>query len=339
MRVSCLAICLLFCALLFVACGGDQQASTDSKSDAEIAAAIKAKARLRQEQRDTQEREAQKAKARATMKVSGADSLPAGSAEIDGNGSSGASSGLLSAADRASFERLGAQLAGEEGVAVAPLGAQTSVSSAGGLRTGVAWSTAKVPVAMAVISSGGASSQQANLRQAITASDNAAAERLWTSLGGGATAAAAATRQLRAAGDDHTQIQAQRLRAGYTAFGQTAWSLDDQARFMAGLACTKAGPDVLSLMNEVVAGQRWGLGSTGLPAQFKPGWGPGVSPGSGDGWLDRQMGIITIGGKPIAVAMATTAGDHGSGTQNLSAIATWVAKHVDARSAPRRASC
>ncbi|MGH2916988.1 MAG: hypothetical protein ACRDLS_00065, partial [Solirubrobacteraceae bacterium] len=69
------------------------------------------------------------------------------------------------------------------------------------------------------------------------------------------------------------------------------------------------------------------------------GWGPGISPGSADGWLDRQMGVMTIDGRPIAVSMATTAGDHGTGTQNLTAIANWVATHVDASAAPRRATC
>ena len=334
-----IALIVVLATVTIAACGADDKASRDgSQTDAELAASIRAKAKLRQEERKHQEREA--AQEKEKLAVSGADSLPAGSAEIDGTASSGSSSGtLLSAADRSSFEQLGAQLPGEEGIAVAGLGSNQPVSRAGSLRTGVAWSTAKVPVAMAVIASGRASPQQANLTQAITASDNAAAERLWTSLGSGANAAAAATEQLRAAGDDQTQIQAQRLRSGYTAFGQTAWALDDQARFMAGLTCAKAGADVLSLMNQVVAGQRWGLGSTGRPAQFKAGWGPGISPGSGDGWLDRQMGVMTIDGKPIAVAMATSASDHATGTQNLTAIAKWVATHVDASSAPRKAAC
>jgi hypothetical protein len=81
------------------------------------------------------------------------------------------------------------------------------------------------------------------------------------------------------------------------------------------------------------------LGSTGKPAQFKAGWGPGVTAGAGDGWLDRQMGVMTIGGRPIAVAIATTAADHGTGTRNLTAIARWVATHVDVAQAPREPRC
>ena len=51
------------------------------------------------------------------------------------------------------------------------------------------------------------------------------------------------------------------------------------------------------------------------------------------------MGIIEIAGKPIAVAIATTAGDHEAGTRSLTAIATWVKRNVDARSAPRQTTC
>jgi len=190
---------------------------------------------------------------------------------------------------------------------------------------------------MAAIAAGVAQSQ--DLTQAITASDNAAAERLWSALGDGASAAAASTAQLREAGDRRTQIQPQRLRAGYTAFGQTQWALTDQVRFVAGMACVAAGQHVLELMNQVVAGQRWGLGATGKPAQFKGGWGPGVTAGAGDGWLDRQMGVVAIAGRPVAVAMATTAPSHESGIQSLSAIAQWVATHLDASAAPREPRC
>jgi hypothetical protein len=211
------------------------------------------------------------------------------------------------------------------------------VSRAGILRTGVAWSTAKVPVAMAAISAGVA--RRSDLVQAITASDNASAERLWSALGEGETAAAAATQQLRDAGDERTQIQPQRLRSGYTAFGQTQWALTDQVRFVAGMACAGPGPDVLALMGDVIAGQRWGLGSTGNQAEFKAGWGPGVNAGAADGWLDRQMGIVTIGGRPVAVAMGSTAAGHDTATMNLTAIARWVVSHVNAESAPRSPRC
>ena len=142
---------------------------------------------------------------------------------------------------------------------------------------GVAWSTSKVPIAMAAIEAGTANAN--DLRQAITASDNAAAERLWSGLGPPTKAARLADAQLRAAGDASTRMEATTLRSEFTAFGQTAWGVADQARFVAGMACTKTGPQVLRLMGQVIPGQRWGLGRTGAAAQMKGGWGPGISPG------------------------------------------------------------
>ena len=52
-------------------------------------------------------------------------------------------------------------------------------------------------------------------------------------------------------------------------------------------------------MNETVASQRWGLGAAGVDAQLKGGWGPGNQPGAGGGYLDRQMGVLNIHGKPL----------------------------------------
>lgn len=235
---------------------------------------------------------------------------------------------LFSSADRKSWARLASSLPGAEGVAVSPVGQDQTVWKAGSFTRGVAWSTAKAPVAMAAIKAGTA--RQSDLVAAITASDNAAAERLWSSLGSPTTAARAATRQVRAAGDSNTVIQSQRLRgSAYTAFGQTSWALADQVRFVAGMGCLAAGKRVLGLMGRVVSGQRWGLGTTGGSARFKGGWGPGVSPGQANGWLDRQMGIINVGGKQAAVTIATTAGGHGSGTSNLTRMAQWVKSHVN----------
>jgi hypothetical protein len=248
---------------------------------------------------------------------------------------------LLSAADRASFERLAASLGGDHGLAVSALGIDQRVERVGTLRSAVAWSTGKVPVAMAVIAAGQEQAEQQDLTRAITASDNAAATRLWSALGGGATAADAATAQLREAGDQRTQVEDRSLRAGYTPFGQTRWALVDQARFTAGLGCRSTGAEVRRLMSQVVAGQRWGLGSAGVDAQFKGGWGPGSEPGVPGGYLDRQMGVITIDGKPIAVSIASRPqdGSHETGTRDLTAIARWLVAHANVDSVDVEPSC
>jgi hypothetical protein len=224
---------------------------------------------------------------------------------------------------------------------VSGLGDGQVVQRLGTINSVIAWSTSKVPIAMAIVDAGLTRAQRADLRAAMTASDNAAAERLWAALGAGARAADAADAQLRAAGDDRTRIQPNRLRAGYTPFGQTLWALTDQARFTAGMACLSAGAQVLGLMNQTVARQRWGLGSTGVAAQLKGGWGPGSQPRVGGGDLDRQMGVVTIHGKPLAVTIASEPrdGTHDAGTRALTAIARWVVAHADVRRIPTQPHC
>ena len=105
-----------------------------------------------------------------------------------------ASQDVLSPADRISFARLQTRLGGRIGLAVSGLGEGQKVQRLGSLDSVIAWSTSKVPIAMAVYDAGLADSQRANLRAAITASDNAAAERLWAALGGGTQAAAGGRR-------------------------------------------------------------------------------------------------------------------------------------------------
>jgi hypothetical protein len=251
------------------------------------------------------------------------------------------STSILSPADKASFTALERSLGAPIGVAVSGLGLGQRAEVAGTLRDAVAWSTSKIPVAMAVYAGGLAGSQQANLRAAITASDNAAAERLWAALGGGDTAARAADAQLHAAGDTHTRIEARTLRSGFTPFGQTDWKLTDQVRFTAGMACSDAGTQVLTLMNQTIAAQRWGLGSTGVEAQLKGGWGPGTRPGVNGGYLDRQMGVLVIGHRPLAVTIAALPADgqHGTGTAQLTRIARWLVAHADVRRLPAHARC
>jgi len=209
------------------------------------------------------------------------------------------------------------------------------------MQTAVAWSTSKVPVAMAVIAAGDEAAQRSNLRGAITRSDNAAAERLWDSLGGGQAAADAATAQLRRAGDRRTLVQPRRLRSNFTAFGQTSWRLSDQVRFTAGLECLSEGRAVLGLMKGVISAQRWGLGSASAGAPLKGGWGSGSKPGVAGGSIDRQLGIVTSGGRRYAVAIATAPADgsHETGTAHLTRIARWVVTHVDARSIASDPQC
>jgi hypothetical protein len=248
------------------------------------------------------------------------------------------STAILSPADLRSFKQLG--LGGRYGLAVSGVGRGQKVQRTGTFASGIAWSTSKVPVALAVIAAGKGEAERADMAQALTASDNAAATRMWQALGTPEQAAAATDEQLARAGDGVTHTESQAIAGGgYTPFGQTVWSLADQTRFTAGMACLPGSDLVLSFMGQVVPGQRWGLGATGYDAQFKGGWGPGTEPGASGGWLDRQMGLIRVKGKPLAVSIAAADGSHETSTRALTTIARCLVSHADVSRLPSRPAC
>src|SRR3954468_17848017 len=117
---------------------------------------------------------------------------------------------LFTPADRANFANLERRLGGTSGVTVSGVGLGRPVSELGTLQEGVAWSTIKVPIAVAIEARfGGAppSATQDLLRRAITASDNAAAEALWSALGAPDVAGAAVQRVLASTGDTSTRVE------------------------------------------------------------------------------------------------------------------------------------
>ncbi|MDO5682230.1 MAG: hypothetical protein Q4G46_05315 [Propionibacteriaceae bacterium] len=185
----------------------------------------------------------------------------------------------------------------------------------------MAWSTAKVPVALAVGRTPQGPALRSTMRRAITASDNDAAIRLWESLGEPSTAAVATDRVLRDFGDQQTRTQARQVRPPYTAFGQTAWSLADQTSFAATLPCRREAGEVYSAMGEVVPSQHWGLGQI-AGAHFKGGWGP-----SERGYLVRQFGVIPSPQGRVAVAIAVDADSFEEGTAILTRTAQWLDLH------------
>ena len=171
-----------------------------------------------------------------------------------------------------------------------------------------------------------------------TLSDNEAAAALFADLerahGGLAGASATVGEVLREAGDGTTEVST-RGRDGFSTYGQTDWSLPNQQLFMSKLAAkcigsTESDEYVLSLMGEV-SSDDWGLGSAGLPARWKGGWGPGT-----DGrYLVRQMGILEVGGKEAVVTLAAipSNGQFETAEQMATTIAQWLAGQ-----APRHAA-
>lgn len=248
---------------------------------------------------------------------------------------------IVDAKALAAFKKLQAEIPGREGVAIVTyVNGKPIAVELGDVRTGVAWSTSKVPVAMALYARNGGR-VTAQMKSAITMSDNTAALGMWSSLGGGETAAARAEQQLRLAGDTQTQVQGRVLRAGFTPFGQTQWRLADQAQLAASMPCMKSGPAVLRLMDNVTRSQQWGLGTINSGARFKGGWGPGVRPGKADGYLVRQFGLVTIGKNHygISIAAQPANGSFGTGAQSLTRISGWASRYLPKAAFSTRSGC
>jgi len=247
-----------------------------------------------------------------------------------------------SSADAGDFDRLAAGLGGEVGAVIGSPGSGEAASF-GSLQSGSAWSTSKVPIALRVLDDAGGPAglslaQAEEMRSALTLSDNEAAAALFGDLershGGLSGASVAVEEVLREGGDESTRVSTQG-RGEFSTYGQTDWSLANQQRFMSSLAAScVVGPEsseyVLDLMGEV-SSDTWGLGSAGLPARWKGGWGPGID----GGYLVRQMGILYVGDKEAVVAFAALPSDDqfATGEAMATAVAQWLA-----RQAPRYAA-
>jgi len=225
----------------------------------------------------------------------------------------------------ADLDALGDQLGAEVGATIGPPGAEPL--RAGSLQSGPAWSTIKVPIALAVAAQDGGlgPTERGLVSAAITRSDNAAAAELFGQLGALGPATAKVTEVLRSAGDQQTQVSTQG-RDGFSTYGQTEWSLTEQQRFMGALLNGCIGEPssrefILEQMRSVTV-DRWGLGSAGVPALWKGGWGPGA-----DGrYLVRQMGAIEVDGTEYAVTLAAIPGDgqFATGQSVATEIARWL---------------
>jgi hypothetical protein len=223
----------------------------------------------------------------------------------------------------ADFATLSARIPAEVGVAVV---SGPTVSTFGTRTTGTAWSTIKVPLAIAALR---ADPTQAEgfVPAAISQSDNAAAERLWSLLGESEQAATAVETVLKESGDPSTAVQPDRVRPGFTAFGQTDRPTEAQARFAWRLPCIAGSEPVLSDMRHITAGQVWGLADNADVAA-KGGWGPGER---GD-YLVRQLATVAMPGGDIGVALVAEPADgtFESGVAAINQLADWVNAHRDA---------
>jgi Beta-lactamase enzyme family len=216
-----------------------------------------------------------------------------------------------------SFDDLSSILPATVGIAIASAGGRPV--SLGAWSSGVAWSTIKVPLAIAALDEGLEEDSADLVFKTITQSDNAAAEALWSQLGD--SAAQLVQSVIREAGDPTTVVESRRLRPEYTPFGQTRWSLTDQARFAAGLSRVPEASRVIDLMGDLSAEHSWGLAAKGFAA--KGGWGPGIA----DDYLVRQFAIVSA---TVGVALAADVGDGGyeAGVEVVNTVTDWLVERL-----------
>jgi hypothetical protein len=234
----------------------------------------------------------------------------------------------------ADFAALQAQLHAPVGIAVTAVGGGQPPITMGDLQSGPAWSTIKVPLAIAALREEDAQTATPAMSAAITESDNAAAEAIWAGLGDPITAAHKVEAVLRDSGDP-TSVEYRKLRPEFTAFGQTDWSLTDQAKFVASAVCDTRDAPIFALMGKVVPDQSWGIGT--IPdSRFKGGWGPSTT----GNYLVRQIGTLSAPTGTVAVAMAVApaSGSFTDGTTDLTDVANWLNDHLAALPAGHCAS-
>lgn len=197
--------------------------------------------------------------------------------------------------------------------------------SFGSWTTGTAWSTIKVPLAIAALR---ADPDQAPtfVAPAIRQSDNGSAESLWSLLGAPRDAAQAVQSVLGEGGDATTVVESERIRPGFTAFGQTNWPLSAEATFAWRLPCVEGAQAVVADMRQIAGDQLWGLANNGDVAA-KGGWGPEQA----GGYLVRQLASIStpIGTLGVALAAEPADGSFGSGVAAINRLAEWVNAHRD----------
>ncbi|WP_036567831.1 serine hydrolase [Nocardia sp. BMG51109] len=230
----------------------------------------------------------------------------------------------------AEFARLQSEMPGSMGLAVMPVGGDHAITL-GDWGSGIAWSTIKVPLALAALRHD-PEGLSATAEAAITASDNDAAQQLWDALGGGDPAAEAVEAVLREAGDTTTDVadrhnpQARETVDDPLAFGATVWTLADQVRFASRLPCLPYAARVVRLMGEITASQSWGLGAF-VGAEYKGGWGPDDETGA---YLVRQFGVVPTFAGPLAVAVAAQpdSGSFDDATAMLDKMAALLSEHL-----------
>ncbi|WP_083534061.1 hypothetical protein [Gordonia desulfuricans] len=215
------------------------------------------------------------------------------------------------------------------GVVLVPVGGSATIALGSQTPARVAWSTIKVPLAIAAQRNAADDDAEIGelVESAIINSDNSAALRLRKSLGSPTEARKKVTAVLRDGGDDTTEVVT--ITQPDETFGLTVWPLTGSAQFTAGLPCLADSAQVVRYMGQVAGVQQWGVEVMRGPKStaVKGGWGP-----SDDGGEEvRQIGLIThADGQRTAVAMSSyvTGQTMGEGTATLDRVARWLNQNL-----------
>lgn len=206
-------------------------------------------------------------------------------------------------------QSVAAAFGGAVGVAVA---GQEGVLAGGDDGAYPAWSTIKVPLAVAASRVAPVQAEQL-APAAIQLSDNAAAEALWEAVEPGDV------EQVLADAGVPVAVNTAKIRPEFSVFGQTLLTAGQEATIASRLRCVSGSAEVVSLMAGVAPDQAYGLGQ--LPgARSKGGWGPDPA----GGYQVRQLALATNSrGEDVALGITVlpASGDYATAQAMAGAVA------------------
>lgn len=167
-----------------------------------------------------------------------------------------------------------------------------SMHAAGSLHELPAWSSIKVPIAMAAAEHCEYDAEliEQFTEAAIEWSDNDGARALWDCMGSDAEASKLVGEEIAKSGSD-VEVEG--------AFGTTTWPFTGQARYGYYLSKQDEDDPVIAMMHHIDKEQSYGLGQLeGVP--FKGGWSDYEVDGS---WHTRQFGWVEVDGVVYGVAI------------------------------------
>lgn len=219
-----------------------------------------------------------------------------------------------------SFAELTSAIPGEVGVAITTDG---GVRSFGPWAGGVAWSTIKVPSRSLPFGT-----RQRRLLHGAALASGIPTTRLRRNFGRSWESQRKRRKRSVRYSERRRHLDGRRVaakRKEFTPFGQTNWSVVDQATFMAALPCLPDSAPVIDDMSNVAANQQWGM-ALRPDAATKGGWGPSPE----GAYLVRQVATVPTENGHLGVALSALPqdGSFDSGVTQVGKLAEWVGQHL-----------